>query len=120
MVKIPKFLKKSSEALGESWSACMCMMVSGDLTALTVSHALTAARTGGIAAVAVGVTFVLCGKDSKWMMVWAVGLFTMLADLIVHPTHYGPSYAEAALTGLGAALLATVVGRAWTGDSKVA
>ena len=99
----------------------MCMMVSGDLSCLTINHALTAARTGSITAVSVGLCFLIVGRDSKWLMVGTVGIFTMLADLLSHPTHFGPAYAEAALTGLGAALLTAVVG--WVlakGDSKVA
>ena len=36
------------------------------------------------------------------------GILTALADIVIHPTNFGPNWAEAAVTGLGAGILALV------------
>lgn len=94
------FLEKFSQA----WSACLLCMVQGDLTVLTMAHAFTASKTGFLT----GVAYILtsAGNQSvkgRWYPVWVTGVLTMLADLIVHPTHFGPHWMEAFCTGLGSA-----------------
>ncbi len=91
----------------EAWLACMVCMVQGDLTVLTVNHALTASKTGSIA----GAAFVLLSSfrdlhKNKWAVVWLISVLTMIADYIVHPTHFGPEIAEAVTTGLVSGLIA--------------
>ena len=91
----------------EAWLACMICMVQGDLTVISVNHALTASKTGGIA----GIAFVILSNfrnlhKNKWAVVWSISVLTMLADYMVHPTHFGPEMAEAVTTGLVSGLIA--------------
>lgn len=95
------------EKFGQAWTACMCMMVQGDLSVVTLGHAFTASKTGlltGIAMVAAS----FLPWDNKWVGIWLTGIFTMLADKIVHPTHFGGNWTEAIVTGFGAMILAIV------------
>lgn len=97
------FLKRFREA----WTSCLLFMVQGDVTALTVNHALTASKTGAIA----GLAFVLLSfskilKDDKMTITITIGVLTMMADYLIHPTHFGPELAEAVCTGVGAAVIA--------------
>jgi hypothetical protein len=101
------------EKFGQAWSACMFMMVEGDLTALSFYHAQVAAKTGSIA----GLGFVIAAQfgaaNNLWLSAWIIGIITMFADILVHPTHFGPAWMEAVCTGLGAALLCAVFDKVW-------
>lgn len=91
----------------EAFTACALCMVQGDLSVFTLKHALTAAKTGGIA----GFAFVIISCTAiknKLAPVWLTGVLTACADIMVHPTHFGPWYAEAITTGVVAAFLAFV------------
>ena len=99
------------DKFSQAWTACMLCMVQGDLTVLTLSHALTASKTGTLAGVAYVATSLLTKVDNKWFAVWLTGVLTMLADIVVHPTHFGDNWMEAACTGLGAAILCTIFER---------
>lgn len=90
----------------EAWLACLLCMVQGDLTVLTVNHAITAAKTGSIA----GITFVALSFSKKlegniWLSTWTIGVLTAAADYFVHPTHFGPDLTEALVTGVAAGAL---------------
>ena len=101
--KTKLFLKRFREA----WTSCLLFMVQGDLTAITISHALTASKTGIISGLAfVILSFSKLLKDDKMTITITIGLLTMVADYLIHPTHLGPSLAEAVCTGVGAALIA--------------
>ena len=103
MEKVKLWFRKFSEA----WTACMLCMAQGDLSVMNVKHAITASKTGSIA----GLAFVIASFfpwDIKWLGVWLTGLFTMMADIIVHPTHFGGAWTEAITTGAVAACIAFV------------
>jgi len=104
-----KRLKLWWQKFGEAWTACSLAMVQGDLTVFTVSHALTAAKTGVGAATAILLASLF---GSKWMqgyrLVWLTGLLTAIVDILVHPTHFGPHWMEAVCTGIGAMILAFI------------
>jgi hypothetical protein len=89
----------------QAWTACMAMMVQGDLSVLTLHHAFTAGKTGTLT----GIAFVIASFlpwDNKWLGIFFTGLFTAIADIIIHPTHFGPELLEAACTGFAAMLIA--------------
>jgi len=99
-------LKIFLQRFREAWLACILCMVQGDLTVVSIGHALTAAKTGAIA----GVAFVVCSfwtkvKDNLWVTTWLVGVLTALADYLVHPTHFGGDWTEAVVTGVAASSL---------------
>lgn len=89
----------------------MLCMVQGDLTVLTFNHAFIASRTGFLAAIAFIITSKYTVINNKWSNAWLTGMLTMVADIIVHPTHFGSQWVEAACTGLGAAILCYVLER---------
>jgi len=99
------------EKFGEAWTACMLMMVQGDVTVLTLNHALTASKTGVITGVSFVITSLFASINNKWANAWLTGLLTMVADIVAHPTHFGPQWLEASCTGLGAAILCYLIER---------
>ena len=107
-----KRVKLLVEKFAEAWTACMISMVQGDVTVLTLSHAFTASKTGILTGVAMVVASFL-PWDNKWVGIFLTGIFTMIADIIVHPTHFGPEWLEAVCTGFGAMMLALIYSRAF-------
>jgi hypothetical protein len=108
-------LRLWAKKFGEAWTACMFMMVQGDVTVLTLNHALTASKTGMITGVAFVITSSFASINNKWANAWLTGLLTMVADIVAHPTHFGPQWLEAACTGLGAAILCYLIERKHNG-----
>ena len=102
-------LKLLAEKFGEAWTACMVCMVQGDLTVLTLNHAYTASETGIIAGTAIVISSYWDKVNHKYGLIWMTGILTAMADFIVHPTHFGPDWAEAVITGIGSGLLAWVL-----------
>lgn len=98
------------EKFGEAWTACMICMVEGNLSVLSINHAITASKTGTLTGLAVVVASFL-PFQSLWISVFLTGMFTMIADIVIHPTHFGPEWMEAAVTGLGAMVLAILFDR---------
>ena len=101
------------EKFSQAWTACMLMMVQGDVTALSFYHAKVAAKTGSIA----GIGFVIAAQfgaaNNRWLSAWIIGVLTILADKLTHPTHFGGDWAEAVYTGLGAAILCVLFDTIW-------
>ena len=104
-------LKLLAEKFSEAWTACMLCMVQGDLTVISLHHAITASKTGIIAGIAVVIASYWNRIDNKYGLIWATGVLTTLADLSIHPTHFGPEWAEAVVTGIGAAGLAWILSK---------
>ena len=108
-MKVQEAIKHCPEKFSESWLACLLTMVQGDITALTIKHAFVASKTGLIMATAYLFSRLFANRQSVYLDILLTGVLTALADLIVHPTHFGPFYAEAVATGIGAAFLAAVL-----------
>lgn len=106
-----KKLKLLIEKFSEAWTACMLCMVQGDLTVISISHAITASKTGIIAGIAVVIASYWNRIDNKYGLIWATGVLTAIADLTVHSSHFGPEWAEAVVTGIGAAGLAWILSK---------
>lgn len=89
----------------QSWIACILAMNGG----ISIYHATVAAKTGGIGAVGVLVTSFLPNAYQNWKsnLVLTFGT-TFIGDIIVVPTHYGPVWMEALVTGLIASTFAGV------------
>lgn len=51
--------------------------------------------------------------DNRWAIAVILGLATAVVDYLVHPGMFGPVFTEAAVTGIGAAVLSCIVGTAW-------
>ena len=103
-------VKRFCRTFSEAWTACLMMMVQGDLSVVTLHHAFTAAKTGTLAGLGVLIVALIQPvKPNKFAIAWVTGLLTMCADVIIHPTHFGEWWAEAILTGVGAGLLALLL-----------
>ena len=89
----------------QAWLACILAMNGG----ISLYHATVAAKTGGVGAVGVFVTSFLPNAYQNWKsnLVFTFGT-TFVGDIIVVPTHYGPVWMEALLTGLIASLFAGI------------
>jgi len=98
------------ENIAESTTACLVTMVQGNLVALSLTHWVIASRTGLIAGVIASVAVWLARAQARWVVSVVLGLVTAVVDYLVHPGQFGPIAMEAAVTGLGAALLSHLVG----------
>lgn len=101
--------KKWATKFSEAWTACMLCMVQGDLTVVSLNHAITASKTGTLAGIAFVITSSVTAINNKWANAWLTGVLTMAADIVIHPTHFGEHWMEAACTGLGAAFLCYIL-----------
>jgi len=92
----------------EATSSCLIMMTQGNVLAITIGHWITALKTGfltGIMAVAVAVFGNQKMQDNKYVVAGVTGFLTTIADLFMHPSHFGGARTEAIVTGIGAGLL---------------
>jgi len=105
--KLNLLLQKFSEA----WTACMVCMVQGDLSVISLNHALVASKTGLIAGLVVMFASYIKRANNKWTIIWLTGVATAGADLIFVPSHFGMWWTEAVVTGFGAMMLAILVER---------
>ena len=103
-------IKKFFKDWAKAFSVCYPMMVQGDLFALTLGHFWKANITGISAAfVALTISILYYDRDwekFKWYNPLVLGFSTFMVDWMVHPTHFGGYFGEAALTGLGTFALA--------------
>lgn len=104
-----KRIKKSAETFGQAWVACLLAMVQGDFTVISLYHVKVAAETGIFTAISYFLCSFVATLDNKWANATAVGLLTSVCDILVHPTHFGAAWAEAAVTGIGAGALAIIL-----------
>jgi len=105
-------LKVVAEKFSEAWTACMVCMVQADLSALTISHAITASKTGILTGLAMFVASFL-PWGNKWLGIFLTGAFTALADALIHADHFP---AEHLVTGLGAMVLAILFEKVFKKD----
>jgi len=74
-----------------------------------LGHWLVASKTGVIAGGIASIVLILSRTNRRWVVSALLGIVTALVDYMVHPGHFGPVAMEAAVTGLGAALLSYLV-----------
>lgn len=103
-LELPEFIERA----GEVWLSCMLFMVQGNLSEITMKHGITAFK------VSLGVitTYFIAKKLLKVKVFWKtlilLAAITASIDFIIHPSHFGEAWTEAALTGLGASAFATL------------
>ena len=101
-----------SHKAAEAGAVCLLLMVQGNLPEATLGHFAIAAKTGLLAvSPALAVTFTRHARHfvNRWTSAAFLGVCTFVADAVAHPSHYPGAYAEATLTGLGAAAFSVVV-----------
>ncbi len=93
----------------QAWTSCMLAMCGGNMSVLSWYHAGVATKVGVASATALVITALFLKTENKWANSWLTGMFVMLADLMFvtqHTKYYGEGvWLEAAITGLGAAIL---------------
>ena len=94
------------ENIAEASTACLVTMVQGNLAAIAVSHLLIASQTGLVAGTVASLAILTARTGKRWLISLLLGVVTAVVDFFVHP---GDVW-EAAVTGLGAALLSYLVG----------
>lgn len=99
------------EKFSEAFTACSICMVQGDLSVFSLGHAMKASETGALTGVGAVVAFQILKTKSAYIHAWVTSVVCFASDLLVHPTHFGEWWAEAAVTGLGAGVLAFVFHR---------
>ena len=112
-MSLKKKLVPYAENVAESGVACLLTMVQGNLLLLGVSHWITASTTGLIAGTAAATALALVRTSNRLVIAGILGAITAVVDYFVHPGMIGESaFTEAAITGLGAALLSYAAGTA--------
>ena len=97
-----------AKRLLESTTSCLVMMTQGNVLAITLGHWGKALQVGIIASLATVFLLKIHKEDltnNKFVMAGLIGIFTAIADLITHPSHYDGVTTEAMMTGVGAGLL---------------
>lgn len=112
-MSLKKKLAPYAENIAESGAACLLTMVQGNLLLLGISHWITASTTGLIAGTAAATALTLAKTDNRLIIAAILGVITAVVDYFVHPGMIGESaLTEAAITGLGAAVLSYAAGTA--------
>lgn len=109
----PKTAVQLVENVSESTVACLITMVQGNVLALGLSHWLIASQTGILAGGIAAAALFLSPIKSRWVIAVILGVTTAVVDFFIHPGMFGPVFAEALVTGIGAALLSYFVGWIW-------
>jgi len=96
----------------EAGTACLVLMVQGQLGDITAAHLLIASKTGLLAVLPVlGITFTHHARHlvNRWTSSLFLGICSFAADAAIHTSHYPGKYTEAALTAIGAFLFSLLI-----------
>lgn len=95
----------------EATPACLLVMVQGNIWLATVGHLQKAAETGLITGVGVLILSLFTHRwfDNKYIVAGITSGVCFVADLLVHPSHFGDVSTEAIVTGVFAALISLAV-----------
>jgi hypothetical protein len=110
MDKIKLFFNR----LSESGTSCLITMVQGNVLAITLGHWMVALKTGFTSSILYVFITSFLKEDlasNKYVMAGAVGFITAVADMLIHPSHFGGASTEAIVTGIGAGLLCFVLAK---------
>ena len=104
MSTIKDSFKIWTEKFGEAWGACMICMVQGDLTIISLNHAVTASKTGALTGLAMIIASFVPWTN-KWIGVFLTGIFTMIADYV---TGWSSTLIQPIATGIGAMVICII------------
>ena len=95
----------------EATPACLLVMVQGNMWLATIEHLQKAVETGFItgAGVLILSLFTYRWFSNKYVVAGITGSMCFIADLLVHPSHFGGATTEAMVTGTFTALIALAV-----------
>lgn len=96
----------------ETGTACLLLMVQGQIAEATLGHVLVAAKTGILTVFPLlGITLTRYARHfaNRWMSALFVAACAFFADAVIHKSHYSGEYSEAAYTAAGTFLLSVAV-----------
>lgn len=95
----------------ETTPACMLVMVQGNIWVATLGHLKTAAETGFLTGAGVIILSLFTERwfDNKYAVAAVIGSMSFIADLLVHPSHFGSFTTEAIVTGAITAMISLTV-----------
>ena len=105
-------LKLFWKRLTESTTSCLVTMVQGNALAITLGHWTTALKTGFVSSALYVFISIFMKQDlqeNKYAVAGTIGFLTAVADMLIHPSHFGGASTEAIVTGVGAGLLCLVL-----------
>lgn len=105
--KIKVFLTPFCEAT----PACLLVMVQGNIGLATLGHLQKAVETGFITGVGVLILSLFTHQwlGNRYLVAGITGGMCFIADLLVHPTHFGSHTTEAVVTGIFVAIISLAV-----------
>ena len=95
----------------ESTPACLLVMVQGNIWLATIGHLQKAVETGFITGVGVLILSLFTHRwfGNKYVVAGITGGMCFIADLLIHPTHFGSYTTEAIVTGGFVAIISLAV-----------
>lgn len=98
----------------EATPACLLVMVQGDILAATIGHLQKALETGFITGIGVLILSFFTHQwfSNKYVVAGITGSMCFVADLLVHPSHFGGVTTEAIVTGAFTALISLLLNMA--------
>jgi hypothetical protein len=95
----------------EATPACLLAMVQGNIWLATIGHLQKAVETGLITGVGVLILSLFTHRwfGNKYVVAGITGGMCFIADLLVHPTHFGSFTTEAAVTAAITMIISLVV-----------
>jgi hypothetical protein len=94
----------------EATPACLLVMVQGNIWLATVGHLQKAVETGFITGAGVLILSLFTHQwfSNKYLVAGITGGICFIADLLIHPTHFGGFTTEAIVTGTFTAIISLV------------
>lgn len=91
----------------EATPACLLVMVQGNILLATIGHLQKAVETGFITGVGVLILSLFTHRwlKNKYVVAGITGGMCVVADFLVHPSHFGGITTEAIVTGALTALI---------------
>ena len=94
----------------EATPACLLVMVQGNIWLVSMGHLQKAVETGLITGVGVLTLSLFTYRwfSNKYVVAGITGGMCVIADLLIHPTHFGSYTTEAMVTGTFTAIISLV------------
>ena len=91
----------------EATPACLLVMVQGNIWLATMGHLQKALETGFLTGLGVFIFSLFSHRwfNNKYIVAAITGAIVFVADLIVHPSHFGDFATEAIITGIFTAII---------------
>jgi hypothetical protein len=91
----------------EATPACLLVMVQGNIWLATMGHLQKALETGFLTGLGVLILSLFSHRwfNNKYIVAAITGAMVFVADLIVHPSHFGGFATEAIVTGIFTAII---------------